>query len=135
MEHKNNDTDRCNDGGNLYNGTALHSAAGKSGADFTWNPCNLFCNLCAGNEKGTASCCIYLLTGFIGIPVFTAFTSGPAKLLGPTGGYLLGYIFMALICGFVVDRTNNVFLCFWECFLEQLYCIYSERFGWHVRGI
>ena len=65
-----------------------------------------------GMKRGTASCCIYLLTGFIGIPVFTAFTSGPAKLLGPTGGYLLGYIFMALICGFVVDRTNNVFLCF-----------------------
>lgn len=65
-----------------------------------------------GMKKGTISCCIYLLIGFIGIPVFTAFTSGPAKLLGPTGGYLIGYIFMALICGFIVDKTNNVFLCF-----------------------
>lgn len=65
-----------------------------------------------GMKKGTISCAVYLLMGFIGIPVFTAFTSGPAKLLGPTGGYLIGYIFMALVCGFVVDKTNNVFLCF-----------------------
>ncbi len=65
-----------------------------------------------GMKKGVISCCIYLLIGFIGIPVFTAFTSGPAKLLGPTGGYLVGYIFMALICGFVVDRTRNIVLCF-----------------------
>ena len=65
-----------------------------------------------GMKKGTISCCIYLLIGFIGIPVFTGFTSGPAKLLGPTGGYLVGYIFMALICGFVVDKTNNKFACF-----------------------
>lgn len=65
-----------------------------------------------GMKKGTISCGVYLLIGFIGIPVFTAFTSGPAKLLGPTGGYLIGYIFMALICGFVIDRTENVVLCF-----------------------
>ena len=65
-----------------------------------------------GMKKGTISCCIYLLIGFIVIPVFTGFTSGPAKLLGPTGGYLVGYIFMALICGFVVDKTNNIFACF-----------------------
>ncbi|MDE6912991.1 MAG: biotin transporter BioY [Lachnospiraceae bacterium] len=65
-----------------------------------------------GMKKGTISCCIYLLIGFIGIPVFTGFTSGPARLLGPTGGYLVGYIFMALICGFVVDKTNNIFACF-----------------------
>lgn len=65
-----------------------------------------------GMKKGTISCGVYLLIGFIGIPVFTAFTGGPAKLLGPTGGYLIGYIFMALICGFVIDRTENVVLCF-----------------------
>lgn len=65
-----------------------------------------------GMKKGTISCGVYLLIGFVGIPVFTAFTSGPAKLLGPTGGYLIGYIFMALICGFAADKTSNVFLCF-----------------------
>ena len=65
-----------------------------------------------GMKKGTISCCVYLLIGLVGLPVFTGFSSGPAKLLGPTGGYLIGYIFMTLICGFVIDRTNKVPVCF-----------------------
>lgn len=65
-----------------------------------------------GMKRGTISCCIYLLIGLVGLPVFTGFSGGPAKLLGPTGGYLIGYIFMALICGFVIDRTNKMPICF-----------------------
>lgn len=65
-----------------------------------------------GMKRGTISCCVYLLIGLVGLPVFTGFSSGPAKLLGPTGGYLIGYIFMALICGFVIDRTNKMSVCF-----------------------
>lgn len=65
-----------------------------------------------GMKRGTISCLVYLLIGLVGLPVFTGFSSGPAKLLGPTGGYLVGYIFMTLICGFVIDRTNKTPLCF-----------------------
>ncbi|MDD3206157.1 MAG: biotin transporter BioY [Lachnospiraceae bacterium] len=57
-----------------------------------------------GCKKGTISYLIYLLIGFIGVPVFSAFSSGPAKLFGPTGGYLIGFIFMALICGLFIDK-------------------------------
>jgi len=57
-----------------------------------------------GIWKGTVSCILYLLIGLIGVPVFSGFSSGPAKLLGPTGGYLIGYVFMALIAGFFIDR-------------------------------
>ena len=57
-----------------------------------------------GWKKGTISFVVYLLIGFIGIPVFSSFTSGPAKLLGPTGGYLIGFIFMAFIAGIFVDK-------------------------------
>lgn len=57
-----------------------------------------------GMLRGTASYLVYLLIGFVGVPVFSAFTSGPAKLLGPTGGYLIGFIFMALIGGFFIDH-------------------------------
>ncbi len=57
-----------------------------------------------GWKKGTISYLIYLLIGFAGIPVFSSFTSGPAKLLGPTGGYLIGFIFMAMIAGFFIDK-------------------------------
>ena len=50
-----------------------------------------------GMKRGTISYCIYLLLGLIGLPVFAAFTGGAGKLFGPTGGYLIGFIFMALM--------------------------------------
>lgn len=60
-----------------------------------------------GMRRGTISYLVYLLLGLVGLPVFSAFTSGPAKLFGPTGGYLIGFIFMALICGYCIDRWNG----------------------------
>ncbi len=65
-----------------------------------------------GMKKGVISCLVYLLIGLAGVPVFASFSSGPAKLLGPTGGYLIGYIFLALICGLVIDKTDNMIICF-----------------------
>ena len=57
-----------------------------------------------GMKAGTISYLIYLLLGVVGLPIFSGFTGGPAKLAGPTGGYLIGFIFMALIAGFFIDR-------------------------------
>ena len=76
-----------------------------------------------GMKKGTLSFIIYLLIGFAGIPVFSAFTSGPSKLLGPTGGYLIGFIFMALIAGFFIDRFfNRWYLCIGGIILATAVC-------------
>lgn len=60
-----------------------------------------------GTKRGTMSYLIYLLIGFIGVPVFSGFTSGPGKLLGATGGYLIGFIFMALICGIFIEKQPS----------------------------
>lgn len=60
-----------------------------------------------GWKKGVTCTLVYLMIGFIGVPVFSGFTAGPAKLLGPTGGYLIGFIFMALISGFFVDKFKD----------------------------
>ena len=49
-----------------------------------------------GWKFGTISYLIYLLIGIAGLPVFSGFSSGFAKLLGPTGGYLIGFIPMAI---------------------------------------
>lgn len=57
-----------------------------------------------GMKLGTLSVLIYILLGTVGLPVFTNFSGGIGKLLGPTGGYIIGYIFMALICGYFVDK-------------------------------
>lgn len=50
-----------------------------------------------GGKLGTLSVVVYLLIGAFGAPVFTNFTGGMAKLAGPTGGYLIGFIFAALV--------------------------------------
>ena len=66
-----------------------------------------------GVKKGTISYLVYLCIGFIGVPVFSGFTSGPGKLFGPTGGYLVGFIFMAVIAGIFIDRfTDKMYRCF-----------------------
>ncbi len=57
-----------------------------------------------GLKFGTLSCILYLLIGLIGLPVFSGFTGGIGKLAGPTGGYLVGYLFLSLIGGFFVER-------------------------------
>ncbi|MBP3305913.1 MAG: biotin transporter BioY [Oscillospiraceae bacterium] len=65
-----------------------------------------------GWKIGTVSVVVYLLIGLTGIPVFSGFTGGVAKLVGPTGGYLIGFIPMAVVAGLVIEKTNNRFLQF-----------------------
>lgn len=57
-----------------------------------------------GLKLGTVSVLLYILLGTAGLPVFTYFSGGAAKLLGPTGGYIIGYLFLALICGFFLEK-------------------------------
>ncbi len=58
-------------------------------------------------KKATISVAIYLLIGFVGLPVFAGFTGGAGKLLGPTGGYLIGYLALSLIAGTVIEAFGN----------------------------
>ena len=58
--------------------------------------------------KGAAiSYVVYLLLGAIGMPVFSGYAGGLGKLAGPTGGYLIGFIFMALICGYIMEKSRG----------------------------
>ncbi|MBL1228645.1 biotin transporter BioY [Enterococcus sp. BWB1-3] len=59
-----------------------------------------------GRRVGTYAILIYLLLGLIGLPVFAGMKSGVAALLGPTGGYLIGFIFNGLITGTVMERKS-----------------------------
>lgn len=60
-----------------------------------------------GMKRGTIATIIYLVLGAIGVPVFAGFSSGIGILAGSTGGYLIGFIFTALIVGFVADKTKG----------------------------
>jgi len=50
-----------------------------------------------GGRLGTVSIAIYILAGAAGLPVFAGFQGGPGHLLGPTGGYIIGFIFQGLV--------------------------------------
>ncbi|MEG0662261.1 MAG: biotin transporter BioY, partial [Anaerovoracaceae bacterium] len=60
-----------------------------------------------GPRYGTISMVVYLLLGGIGAPVFHNFTGGLGILAGPTGGYLVGYITSALICGLILSLRER----------------------------
>ena len=60
-----------------------------------------------GAKLGTVSVLIYLLLGAFGLPVFSGYGAGLAKLVGPTGGYLFGFLFLAAIAGIFVDRSGG----------------------------
>lgn len=50
-----------------------------------------------GGKRGSLAVLIYLLLGTIGIPVFSGFTGGIGCILGSTGGYIIGFLFSALV--------------------------------------
>jgi biotin transport system substrate-specific component len=60
-----------------------------------------------GMKRGTVSVVLYILLGLVGLPVFSNFSGGAGKLFGPTGGYIIGYIFLALLFGFFVEHWKN----------------------------
>jgi biotin transport system substrate-specific component len=57
-----------------------------------------------GAKGAAVSTLVYLLLGAVGMPVFSGYEGGLGKLAGPTGGYLIGFVFLSLICGAVVER-------------------------------
>lgn len=53
--------------------------------------------LILGGKRGTWVVTAYLLLGAVGAPVFSGFRGGPGVLLGATGGYIVGFVFTALL--------------------------------------
>ena len=60
-----------------------------------------------GKWKGVVCTVIYLLLGMVGLPVFNGFSGGVQKLVGPTGGYLIGYLFLVFFTGLFVEKFPN----------------------------
>jgi len=57
-----------------------------------------------GSKRGAASLIAYLVEGAAGLPVFAGGMAGPAVLVGPTGGYLAGFVLAAWAVGWLAER-------------------------------
>ncbi len=67
----------------------------------------LLAGLMLGSKWGSISIGLYLFAGAIGFPVFSGGTGGIARLIGPTGGYLIGFLVAAYITGLFVERFGD----------------------------
>lgn len=73
------------------------------------------CGCVLGKKYGSIATAVYVLLGLIGVPVYAGMSAGPSVLAGPTGGYIIGFIFMAFFCGLAYDfliRKHPLFLVF-----------------------
>ena len=57
-----------------------------------------------GSRRGSLCLLAYLTEGAVGLPVFAGGTAGLVHLLGPTGGYLMGFIPAAFLTGLLAER-------------------------------
>ena len=74
---------------------------------FTMQTFAVFCALLLlGGRDGTLAIALYVLLGCVGVPVFSGFQGGIGHVLGPTGGYIIGFIFTAL-CYFAFEQLTE----------------------------
>ena len=65
---------------------------------FTMQTFAIFCALILlGGIDGTIAIMLYVVIGMIGVPVFSGFRGGVGHILGPTGGYIIGFVATGLI--------------------------------------
>jgi biotin transport system substrate-specific component len=72
----------------------------------------LLVGLLLGSRRGFAALALYLVEGAVGMPVFSPSAlglTGIAQILGPTGGFLIAYPFVAFLAGYIFERGSNSF--------------------------
>lgn len=65
------------------------------------------CGYMIGAKFGTISVAVYLAIGAAGVPVFSGFLGGFARLFQVTGGFLWGFLLMSLACGIGIKFNNK----------------------------
>lgn len=66
------------------------------------------CGYVLGAWAGVGSVALYVAAGAVGIPVFAGMKGGIAVLVGPTGGFLFGFLFMVWLCGAGAGKNKAV---------------------------
>lgn len=89
-----------------------------------------------GTGRGTASLLLYLAGGVAGLPIFAGGASGFSQLVGPTGGYLVGFVFSAFMVGKLAERgLDRSARWAWLVFLAGEASIYMIGLPWLARFV
>jgi biotin transport system substrate-specific component len=60
-----------------------------------------------GSKRAFAAVALYLMQGAMGLPVFAMGNTGVVYMMGPTGGYLLGFLCAAFLVGYLTERMKK----------------------------
>ena len=85
-----------------------------------------------GAKRGTLAVTVYILLGLIGVPVFSGFNAGAGVLFGVTGGYIIGFLFTALIVGLAVDIIGKKLWVYAVFMLLGIAVCYAFGTAWFV---
>jgi len=91
----------------------------------------LLVGMLLGSRRGFAALALYLAEGAAGLPVFSPIgPGGIAQLLGPTGGFLMVYPFVAFLAGYIFERGTKSFLRAAAAGLLAEILLFAGGLGW-----
>ena len=85
-----------------------------------------------GLSRGTVAVVVYIILGAVGAPVFTGFSGGYGVVLGLTGGYIVGFIFTALITGGIMKVFGKKIPVMVVAMLLGLIVLYAFGTAWFI---
>jgi biotin transport system substrate-specific component len=124
----------------IVTGTALLAISSKIQTPFTLVPATmqtfvvLFLGMVLGYKLAAATVVLYLMEGSMGLPVF-AKGGGFAYLMGPTGGYLIGFVFTAFFAGMVKVKNDSIVIFIYLLFSVSTAYIFGLLGLWNYMGL
>ncbi len=88
--------------------------------------------LLLGGQKSLYAIIVYILLGALGLPVFAGFKNGTGVLLGTTGGYIIGFILMALIYMYFEKKVGTSTIQSFLAMVIGLFVCYAFGTAWFV---
>lgn len=86
-----------------------------------------------GLRTGLSSVICYILLGAVGVPVFSGFRGGIGTLLGSTGGYIVGFVFTALVVGLAAEKLGRKVLTLALSMIAGVLLCYAFGTAWFIR--
>ena len=124
----------------VVSGTALLAISSKIQTPFTLVPATmqtfvvLFLGMILGYKLAAATVILYLIEGLIGLPVF-AKGGGLVYLIGPTGGYLIGFILTAFFAGMIKAKNDPIVVFIYLLFSVSVTYILGLLGLWNYMGL